>query len=169
MDITLQKQLFGLLEEQISAVGLETAPIPGSGGPQVGDGLRVLMGVTEQAVAALLELMVVRLSDDAHILQMYTTLPAPAGGIDNLREALPGANFYCPLGSFGIFDRTQLYHKHALVLREEGDADELCQDAMNTLLALYNVLDDYGGLLLAIANGRMTLQQAQQAGLLPAM
>lgn len=167
MDATLQKQLFDLLEEELTAAGLKTAAEAGSGAPQIGDGMQVLLAVTERAVPALMELMVVHLPDGADLLQMYTTLSVPDGGADRVREALPGANFYCPVGSFGLFHDDQLYHKHTLVLGEDQGAEALCQDAMNTLMALYNVLDDYGGRLLALAEGRITLEQAQGAGLLP--
>lgn len=171
MDISMHDEMFAIMKEEFEGLGMECALTPSEGEPQLGDTLRVLIAVTEQASPAILDLMLIQLWDGAYILQLYWTLTLSIGdGRAELEKALPVINFFCPIGSFGVFGEGELYHKYGLVIREDAeDGAALAKDALNAVAAIYTVLDNYGAAAISIADGSLTLQQAQDEGILPVL
>lgn len=142
MDLSDQKTFFQMLGDKLDGLGLQTAPAAGSGQPQVGDTLRILVPVTEDGDVVLMELMVASLNEETDLLQFYTTLIMELGpGYEALSKALMQWNFLCPLGSFGIFEQEkQLYHKYGIPVSPKGDAGELAEQTLSILALLYDVI-----------------------------
>ena len=66
------------LECLLKQIGLETAYIDGQE-PQVGNTLRTLLPVTDAGDAVLLEVMLAPYTDDALLLQLYSTMITEIG------------------------------------------------------------------------------------------
>ena len=165
MHIAMQQELFELVEKEIRETGMDTASLPGTGGSQVGNTLRVLLPLTDEAHPAILDIMAATLNEGTDIIQFYATLTLEVGsGREELEKALPGLNFFCPVGSFGIFRRAQLYYKYSMLLRESQSAEQLCADVLDTLAAFYQVLDERYPLAMRLARGEVTFAQAIQGG-----
>lgn len=160
-----QKEMFDLLRNNIHETGMDTADVQGAGGPQIGDTLRVLLPLTDEAHPVCLDMMVASLGDGADIVQFYTTLTFEASeNRDELEKAIRSFNFFCPLGSFGIFREEQLYHKYCMLLHEDADPDKLCADTLDALSVLYQVLDNYYPIAMRFAQGKTTFAQAIEQG-----
>lgn len=155
------------MERELKDTGLETAVLTGAGGAQVGDTLRVLLPMTDEGRPALMDFMAATIGEGADVLQYYTTLTMelPDKGREELIKAVPVFNFYCPLGSFGIFNGHQLYHKYSLLLKEEG-AEAIAADVLDCMTLLYDMLDEYYPLLMELAEGNVTLDETVEKGLL---
>ncbi len=160
------EELFDSLKGTLEGIGLETYMLPGIGGIQIGDTLRTLVPVTDQGDAVMMELSLAHLSDELCFMQFYTTLIMEVGaGYDQLKLAVEGINFYCPIGAFGIFE-TQLYHKYGLLMNQDEDAEQLAADSMTALQVIYDILETYFPVATSISEGELTVEQAMEQGLL---
>ena len=74
MDLVRQKELLQILEQKLNGMGMQTAAAAGAGAPQVGDTLRVLVPITDEGEAVLLELMAAAIDEETDLLQFYTTM-----------------------------------------------------------------------------------------------
>lgn len=170
MDLSLQNELFSLIKKDLGGTGMDTVYVPGVGGIQLGDTLRAVLPMNDEGAPALLDLMVANLGEDTYILQYYTTLTFELGaGKAELLKALPALNFYCPIGSFGIYGDHQLYHKYSIILDNDISAQELHAISMDALAVLYDILDGHYPLLMALANGEQTYDGAVASGELTAL
>ena len=143
MDLAKQKQFFQILEQKLNGMGMQTAAAAGAGAPQIGDTLRVLVPITDEGEAVLLELMVAAIDEETDLLQFYTTMVMElAADRGQLARTLMQWNFLCPLGSFGVFEEgNQLYHKYGILLTGEEELDRLAEHVIQTLSVLYEVLE----------------------------
>ena len=141
MDLVRQKELFQILEQKLNGMGMQTAAAAGAGAPQVGDTMRVLVPITDEGDAVLLELMAASIDEETDLLQFYTTMVMELD-VDHgqLAQTLVQWNFLCPLGAFGIFEEgNQLYHKYGINGTEE--LDELAERVILILSVLYEVIE----------------------------
>lgn len=143
MDLAKQKQFFQILEQKLNGMGMQTAAAAGAGAPQIGDTLRVLVPITDEGEAVLLELMVAAIDEETDLLQFYTTMVMElAADRGQLARTLMQWNFLCPLGSFGVFEEgNQLYHKYGIVLNGTEELDELAERVILILSVLYEVIE----------------------------
>lgn len=143
MDLAKQKQFFQILEQKLNGMGMQTAAAAGAGAPQIGDTLRVLVPITDEGEAVLLELMVAAIDEETDLLQFYTTMVMElAADRGQLARTLMQWNFLCPLGSFGVFEEgNQLYHKYGILLTGEEELDRLAEHVIQILSVLYEVLE----------------------------
>lgn len=143
MDLAKQKQFFQILEQKLNGMGMQTAAAAGAGVPQIGDTLRVLVPITDEGEAVLLELMVAAIDEETDLLQFYTTMVMElAADRGQLARTLMQWNFLCPLGSFGVFEEgNQLYHKYGILLTGEEELDRLAEHVIEILSVLYEVLE----------------------------
>lgn len=143
MDLAKQKQFFQILEQKLNGMGMQTAEAAGAGAPQIGDTLRVLVPITDEGEAVLLELMVAAIDEETDLLQFYTTMVMElAADRGQLARTLMQWNFLCPLGSFGVFEEgNQLYHKYGILLTGEEELDRLAEHVIQILSVLYEVLE----------------------------
>ena len=143
MDLVRQKELFQILEQKLNGMGMQTAAAAGAGAPQVGDTMRVLVPITDEGDAVLLELMVAAIDEETDLLQFYTTMVMElAADRGQLARTLMQWNFLCPLGSFGVFEEgNQLYHKYGILLTGEEELDRLAEHVIEILSVLYEVLE----------------------------
>lgn len=143
MDLVRQKELFQILEQKLNGMGMQTAAAAGAGAPQIGDTLRVLVPITDEGEAVLLELMVAAIDEETDLLQFYTTMVMElAADRGQLARTLMQWNFLCPLGSFGVFEEgNQLYHKYGILLTGEEELDRLAEHVIEILSVLYEVLE----------------------------
>lgn len=142
MDLVRQKELFQILEQKLNGMGMQTAAA-GAGAPQVGDTMRVLVPITDEGDAVLLELMAASIDEETDLLQFYTTMVMELD-VDHgqLAQTLAQWNFLCPLGAFGIFEEgNQLYHKYGIVLNGTEELDELAERVILILSVLYEVIE----------------------------
>lgn len=143
MDLVRQKELFQILEQKLNGMGMQTAAAAGAGAPQIGDTLRVLVPITDEGEAVLLELMAASIDEETDLLQFYTTMVMELD-VDHgqLARTLMQWNFLCPLGSFGVFEEgNQLYHKYGILLTGEEELDRLAEHVIEILSVLYEVLE----------------------------
>ncbi len=143
MDLAKQKQFFQILEQKLNGMGMQTAAAAGAGAPQIGDTLRVLVPITDEGEAVLLELMAAAIDEETDLLQFYTTMVMElAADRGQLARTLMQWNFLCPLGSFGVFEEgNQLYHKYGIVLNGTEELDELAERVILILSVLYEVIE----------------------------
>lgn len=143
MDLAKQKQFFQILEQKLNGMGMQTAAAAGAGAPQIGDTLRVLVPITDEGEAVLLELMVAAIDEETDLLQFYTTMVMElAADRGQLARTLMQWNFLCPLGSFGVFEEgNQLYHKYGILITGEEELDRLAEHVIEILSVLYEVLE----------------------------
>ena len=143
MDLAKQKQFFQILEQKLNGMGMQTAAAAGAGAPQIGDTLRVLVPITDEGEAVLLELMAASIDEETDLLQFYTTMVMELD-VDHgqLAQTLVQWNFLCPLGAFGIFEEgNQLYHKYGILLTGEEELDGLAEHVIQILSVLYEVIE----------------------------
>ena len=143
MDLAKQKQFFQILEQKLNGMGMQTGAAAGAGAPQIGDTLRVLVPITDEGEAVLLELMAAAIDEETDLLQFYTTMVMElAADRGQLARTLMQWNFLCPLGSFGVFEEgNQLYHKYGILLTGEEELDRLAEHVIEILSVLYEVLE----------------------------
>ena len=143
MELAKQKQFFQILEQKLNGMGMQTAAAAGAGAPQIGDTLRVLVPITDEGEAVLLELMAAAIDEETDLLQFYTTMVMElAADRGQLARTLMQWNFLCPLGSFGVFEEgNQLYHKYGIVLNGTEELDELAERVILILSVLYEVIE----------------------------
>ena len=143
MDLAKQKQFFQILEQKLNGMGMQTAAAAGAGAPQIGDTLRVLVPITDEGEAVLLELMAAAIDEETDLLQFYTTMVMElAADRGQLARTLMQWNFLCPLGSFGVFEEgNQLYHKYGIVFNGTEELDELAERVILILSVLYEVIE----------------------------
>lgn len=143
MVLAKQKQFFQILEQKLNGMGMQTAAAAGAGAPQIGDTLRVLVPITDEGEAVLLELMAAAIDEETDLLQFYTTMVMElAADRGQLARTLMQWNFLCPLGSFGVFEEgNQLYHKYGILLTGEEELDRLAEHVIQILSVLYEVLE----------------------------
>ena len=143
MDLAKQKQFFQILEQKLNGMGMQTAAAAGAGAPQIGDTLRVLVPITDEGEAVLLELMAAAIDEETDLLQFYTTMVMElAADRGQLARTLMQWNFLCPLGSFGVFEEgNQLYHKYGILLTGEEELERLAEHVIQILSVLYEVLE----------------------------
>ena len=101
------------LDNLLKKVGVQTAVLEGVE-PQIGNTLRALLPVTEAGDVVLTEIMMGPYTDDALLLEIYSTMIVEIGpGYEALKEMLLDWNLTAALGAFGIYrQQKQLYHKY---------------------------------------------------------
>ena len=138
MDINI---LFSELEKLLKEEGLETYLMPGTE-PQIGETLRAMVPVTESGKAVLLEVMAVPFTEDAHLLQVYSTLiPEIGSAYEALKDALLDWNLTCPLGAYGIYKPLmQLYHKYNYLMPVEVPPEEMAGEVFYIIDLIRDVI-----------------------------
>lgn len=146
MVLKQQQELFSALEKRVQTIGMETRRVPGAGGVQVGDTLRFLVPVTDDGDPVLMELMAATLTEDADMLQFFTTVltDLEEDGFQRVRQSLEAWNHACPVGSYGVYaEERQLYHKYGALFFGEQDVEKMADQALDVLTLLYEVLSSH--------------------------
>ena len=141
-----QNAFLSVLEKKLKELTLETSMLPNEGPPQVGDTLRFLLPFDEGEHCYVVTVSVFNMNDEAVLLEFYTVLLTDMGDtLPALRSELISWNYYCPLGSFGVYERErQLYHKHGVVLYEDDyqDLDALAEYGTALVALLYQTVTE---------------------------
>lgn len=138
MDINV---FFSELEKLLKESGLETAVLKGQE-PQLGDTLRALLPIDETGSNVLLELMAIPFTEEAHLLQIFTTMIVEIGpGYEALKEMLLEWNLICPLGAYGIYRASrQFYHKYNYLLPVGVPEDEMAAEIFDIISLVRDVI-----------------------------
>ena len=138
MDANLfQTELESLLKQK----GMQTAMLDGVE-PQIGNTLRALLPVTEAGDVVLTEVMIVPYTEDAHLLQIYSTMIVEIGpGYEALKEMMLDWNLTCALGAFGIYRPSkQFYHKYNYLIPVDGDPKEMALEIFYLIHLIQGVI-----------------------------
>ena len=141
MDINV---FFTELEALLKKMEYETATLKGEE-IQLGNTLRAMMPVDEAGNMVLLEVMALPYTDDALLVQIYSTMIAEIGpGYEALKEMLLDWNLTCPLGAFGIYRQgRQFYHKYNYTLPTDGDPKEMAVEVFYIIHLIQDVIGRY--------------------------
>lgn len=144
MQLNKQKMLFDLFTTVFIQLDMDNARSKGNGFPQIGDTLQVRVPIGDGDDMITIDLMLVSLNDKLDILQFYTVIVPEIGeGYDDLVQALPEMNFYCPAGSFGIYQEgRQFYHRYGLFMPANMEPQEAARETMDILELLFNLIND---------------------------
>lgn len=117
------------LDDLLKKTGVQTAVIDGVE-PQIGNTLRALVPVTKEGDVVLTEVMLAPYTEDALLLQIYSTMIVEIGpGYEALKEMLLDWNLTAPLGAFGIYrQQRQLYHKYNYLIPVDADPEEMAAE-----------------------------------------
>ncbi len=143
MDLNGAYQFFRKLEGELYALGIETTYIEGIRSPQIGDTLRILLPVTEEGHPVITEIMVCEFTEDMDLLLVYSTVIAAFNEkAAELPQKLSEWNLLCPLGAFGIFEDSQLFHKYSVPFPREREPEQLAETAMLLLELIHGILSE---------------------------
>ena len=122
----------------------ETASLKGEE-IQLGDTLRVMLPIDEAGNKVLMEIMAMSYTDDAILVQIYSTMIAEIGpGYEALKEMLLDWNLTCPLGAFGIYRQgRQFYHKYNYTLPTDGEPKEMAMEVFYIIHLIQDVIGRY--------------------------
>ena len=164
----LWEQLFARLQDAFGELGVEHKMIGGIEAPQIGDTLLAFLPVAdEEDQRVLMEIALAELGEGMLFLQFYSTVAlectqSPAV----LLEAINTVNFYCPVGSFGIFsEQGNLYHKYCLLIDTEDNVQSVFENAVMGFHAIHSILSPRAPLLARLALGDIDIETAKQQGL----
>ena len=131
------------LENLLKQTGAQTAVLEGTE-PQLGDTLRALLPVTEAGDMVLTEVMMCPFTEDALLLQIYTTMIAEIGpGYEALKEMLLEWNLTASLGAFGIYRQNrQLYHKYNYIIPTDADPEEMAAEIFYLIDLVLGVISE---------------------------
>ena len=129
------------LDDLLKKIGVQTATLEGVE-PQIGDTLRALLPVTEAGDVVLTEVMMAPYTEDALLLQIYSTMIVEIGpGYEALKEMLLDWNLTAALGAFGIYRQgRQLYHKYNYITPTDGDPDEMATEVFYLMNLVLDVI-----------------------------
>ena len=129
------------LDNLLKKIGVQTATLDGVE-PQIGDTLRALLPVTEAGDVVLTEVMMAPYTEDALLLQIYSTMIVEIGpGYEALKEMLLDWNLTAPLGAFGIYrQERQFYHKYNYIIPTDGDPDEMAAEVFYLMNLVLDVI-----------------------------
>ena len=164
----IRNQLFARLGESFGELGIEYKTVDGAGEPQIGDGLMAMVPVTgTDGQIALMEIAFAKFGEGMNFLQLYSTVVMECNqSLDVLLQAVNEVNFYCPIGSFGVFrEQGQMYHKHCIILDDGADAESIADDTLTAFHAVLLILAYRAPLLSKLALGEIDLETAAQQGL----
>ena len=135
---------FTELDALFKKMEYETATLKGEE-IQLGDTLRVMLPIDQAGNKVLLEVMAMSYTDDALLLQIYSTMIAEIGpGYEALKEMLLDWNLTCPLGAFGIYRQgRQFYHKYNYTLPTDGDPKEMAVEVFYIIHLIQDVIGRY--------------------------
>lgn len=141
MDINV---FFNELESLLKKMGYETATLKGEE-IQLGDTLRAMVPVDQAGNRVLLEVMAIPYTEDALLLQLYSTMIAEIGpGYEALKEMLLDWNLSCPLGAFGIYRQgRQFYHKYNYPMPVDGDPKQMAAEIFYIIHQVMDVIGQY--------------------------
>ncbi|MBQ6518164.1 MAG: hypothetical protein IJI14_05545 [Anaerolineaceae bacterium] len=141
MDINV---FFAELESLLKKMEYETATLEGEE-IQLGNTLRAMVPVDEAGNKVLLEVMAMPFTEDALLVQIYSTMIAEIGpGYEALKEMLLDWNLTCPLGAFGIYRQgRQFYHKYNYTLPTDGDPKQMAVEVFYIIHLVRDVIGQY--------------------------
>ena len=166
--MNLWEQLFAMLEEAFGELGIEHKMIDGVEAPQIGNTLLAFLPVADEAdQRVLLEIALAELGEGMLFLQFYSTVVFECvQSPDVLLEAINTVNFYCPVGSFGIFsEQGNMYHKYCLLIDTEDSVESIFENALMAFHAIHSILSLRAPLLAKLALGDIDVETAEQQGL----
>ena len=131
------------LEALLKKMEYETAVLKGEE-IQLGDTLRAMLPVDDAGNKVLLEVMAIPYTEDALLLQIFTTMIAEIGpGYEALKEMLLDWNLNSPLGAFGIYRRgRQFYHKYNYPMPTDGDPKQMAVEVFFIIHLVRDVIAD---------------------------
>ena len=135
------EKFLNALENVLKEVGVQTAVLEGAE-PQIGNTLRALLPVTDAGDVVLTEVMMGPCTEDALLLQLYSTMIMEIGpGYEALKEMLLDWNLTAQLGAFGIYrQQRQLYHKYNYIIPTDGDPDEMATEVFYLMNLVLDVI-----------------------------
>ena len=131
------------LENLLKKAGVQTAELEGVE-PQIGNTLRALLPVTEDGDVVLTEVMMGPYTDDALLLEIYSTMIVEIGpGYEALKEMLLDWNLTAALGAFGIYrQQRQLYHKYNYIIPTDADPEEMAAEIFYLINLILGVISE---------------------------
>jgi len=165
---SVRDEVFARLENDFTAFGLEFSII-GAGDPAQGGGiLTALVPVAgTDGQQALMEIAIAELGEAMNFLQIYSTVVMECSqDMDTLLLAINDVNFYCPVGSFGMFrEKGQLYHKYCMPFDDEEEAEAVADGALLAFHAILLVFALRAPALASLALGEVDFEGAARQGL----
>ncbi len=142
MDLKGVHNFLANVEKQLDALGIESTYVSGTGEPQIGDTLRILLPITEEGHAAVTEIMITNIAGDLDLLMLYSTIIVVLNERKGeLPQKLNEWNQLCPLGAYSIYEQEQqLSHKYTVPFDRDMEPDALADYAMTLLELLHSLL-----------------------------
>jgi len=137
------EKFLNALEDILKEVGMQTAVLEGAE-PQIGNTLRALLPVTDAGDVVLTEVMMGPCTEDALLLQLYSTMIMEIGpGYEALKEMLLDWNLTAQLGAFGIYrQQRQLYHKYNYIIPIDADPEEMAEEIFYLMKLVLTVISE---------------------------
>lgn len=164
-----RNQIFELLLNEIGEAKLEARIL----NSEEGSLLRAIvpMGNDEIIRAALADIAIVTTARGTEIAQIFFTLTAELAenAAEEIRKAVPSLNFYSLIGSYGVYDNSQVYFKYSIALSEIDDSELRAGEILDALAASFESLNTVYDAVMTIAEGAMDYETAVQKELVPKM
>ena len=124
-------QFLNELENLLKEDGMKTGMFEGTE-VQIGNTLRAMLPVTDDGDCVLLEVMAAPYSEDAHLLQIFSTILTDVGPkYEALLDRMQDWNLVCPLGAFGIYKQMMhLYHKYNYLIPVDVAPKEMAEEIL---------------------------------------
>ena len=137
------EKFLNALENILKEVGVQTAVLEGAE-PQIGNTLRALLPVTDAGDVVLTEVMMGPCTEDALLLQLYSTMIMEIGpGYEALKEMLLDWNLTAQLGAFGIYRKQrQLFHKYNYIIPIDADPDDMAAEIFYLINLVLGVISE---------------------------
>lgn len=161
-------EIFSIIENEIKSVGLEVKIIENPDGKLLRTAIPC--GSSEE-FTALADMALVTLGSGTELAQIYFTLTAELSeeASAELNKAFPTLNFYSIIGSYGIFNSSQVYFKYAVALSEADDAELHASEVLDAYAVAHESLCTAYDVVMAMASGALTYADAVKNELLPEM
>ena len=134
-------QFLNELEKLLKEDGMQTGMFEGTE-VQIGNTLRAMLPVTDDGDCVLLEVMAAPYSEDAHLLQIFSTILTDVGPkYEALLDRMQDWNLVCPLGAFGIYKQMMhLYHKYNYLMPVDEDQKDMAEEIFYVIHLVMDVV-----------------------------
>ena len=152
--------------QEIRSAGLETRIISS----QDGELLRTVTPCGEDGNgSAVADITTVVTPAGTEVAQIYFTLTADLtdAAAAELRKTFPALNFYTMIGSYGIYNGSQVYYKYAVPLSEIDDSELRAGEILDAYAVAYEFLSQSYDIIMALADGRIDHQEIVSRKLIP--
>lgn len=159
-------EIMDLVGQEIRSAGLETRIISS----QDGELLRTVLPCGEDGNgSAIADITAIAIPSGTEVAQIYFTLTAELtdAAAAELRKTFPALNFYTIIGSYGIYNGSQVYYKYAVPLSEIDDSQLRAGEILDAYAVAYEFLSQSYDIIMALADGRIDYDGVVSKKLIP--